>query len=1044
MRENMIKSKPVNLLASLFSSKMRHLSLTRGRDHILSGRSKMQNSYKIFNKLVVVFVFLILQGGSNLFAQQLEISGKVTSAIDGTPLAYANVLEKGTTNGVSTDANGEFKLNVNTGSTLVVSYIGYIKQEIVISEQKYYDIVLQPTAEELKEVQVVAIGYGTVKRTDATGSITDISAKDFEQGTITSPQELLVGKAPGVIVNTLGGAPGANTRIRIRGGASLTANNDPLIIVDGFPLSSSGIAGMSNPLSVINPNDIASITILKDASATAIYGERGSNGIILITTKKPTKAAEHKMIINYNGNFSVADPTKYMSVFTGDQFRALVQDRVNNYGLSPAALTVLGNANTDWQSQIYHTAAASEHNISIYHAIASIPYRLGLDYMYNGGILKRNYIDRKNVNLDLIPTLFDGNLTADFNVSASWIHNNFSNTDAIGAAIQYDPTQPVMNGNTRFGGYTTWTLPGDTNGINGYPINIATVNPVAALNLRNNTADAKNFLFGSTFNYQVPYITGLKATLNLGYNYYKSDGVDILDTLAGWSYRTPETQITTYGQLKRNSLLELYLNYNKELGINNFHLMGGYSWQRFHNQGFNAHHAFDRSLPGASYIPYANEYYLVSFFGRLEYALLDRYLLTFTLRDDGSSRFAENNRWGLFPSAALAWKLTDEPFIGKSDFLNELKLRLSWGKAGQQEVLDNYYPYIATYQASTAGAYYMLGDSAYSTLRPNPYDANIKWETLTSLNAGLDFTIMEQKISGSIDVYKNTSDDLINSIPIPVGSNFSNYLTTNVGSMVNKGVELSLNYTPILEQEFSWNIGFNLTYNKNEITKLTLSDDPNYPGVNTGDIAGGVGNTVQKYIVGYPYRVFFLFSQVYDANGKPIEGLYVDKSGQGGNVSGNELNKYYLKSPAPDVLMGISSRVNYKDFDLSFSGRLSLGNYVYNNNASNMALYQNVYNQSGYAANILTDVNRTNFATAQYWSSIYLENASFFKLDYVSLGYNFQSLLGNNIGGRIGFTVQNVFTITRYTGLDPEVENGIDNNIYPRSRTYMVSVSLNY
>lgn len=388
--------------------------------------------------------------------------------------------------------------------------------------------------------------------------------------------------------------------------------------------------------------------------------------------------------------------------------------------------------------------------------------------------------------------------------------------------------------------------------------------------------------------------------------------------------------------------------------------------------------------------------------------------------------------------------MTEEPFIGKSDLVNELKLRLSWGKTGQQDVGGNYYPYIPTYTASTAGAYYQFGDVFYSTLRPDAYDANLKWETVTSLNAGLDFTLLDKRISGSIEVYQNTSDDLLNNIPIPVGSNFSNFLLTNVGSMENKGFELGLNFTPILESDFSWEIGTNLTYNKNEITKLTLTDDPTYPGVNTGGISGGVGNNVQKYIVGMPARVFFLFSQVLDANGKPIEGLYVDKSGSGGNVAGNELNKYYLKSPDPDVLIGISSKVNYQNFDLSFSGRLSIGNYVYNNNASNRALYQQVYNQSGYLSNILTDVRKTGFTTAQYWSSIYLENASFFKLDYVSLGYNFTSLFGNNIAGRIGLSVQNVFTITNYSGLDPEVNNGIDNNIYPRPRTYMLSISLNY
>ncbi|HKI79869.1 MAG TPA: SusC/RagA family TonB-linked outer membrane protein [Ignavibacteriaceae bacterium] len=1002
------------------------------------------NCNSFIRYLVLVLMFLVIQGGPNLYAQQIEINGKIISAADGTVLGYANIVEKGTTNGTSADANGEFKLKVNTGAVIVVSYIGYAKAEVTITGPKYYEIALQPDVSQLQEVQVVGIGYGEVKKSDATGSIATISAKDFDQGTVTSPQELLVGKAPGVIANTLGGAAGAGTKIRIRGGASITANNDPLIVIDDFPLEGSGISGMANPLSTINPNDIESITILKDASATAIYGSRASNGVIIIKTKKGRVTTEGEMILNYNGSFTVGAPMDYLSVFTGDEFRRIVANRVTSHGLAPIALSRLGHTNTDWQNEIYHTSAASEHNISLSHVIGPVPYRLSLDYLYQGGTLKHNFIDRKNVTLALTPSLFDGNLDVNINTSGSWIHNNFSNNDAISAAIQFDPSQPIMNGNTKYGGYTAWTELSSGDPLNGTPNNIATRNPVAALEYRNNTSDAQRYILGGKFDLKIPYVSDLKATLNLGYDYYKTDGLDILDTLASWSFREPETQVTTYSQTKKNSLLDLYLNYNKELGINKFDLTGGYSYQHFYNEGVNSHHAHDPNLPGATITPYKNEYYLVSFFGRLNYTLLDKYLLTFTLRDDGSSRFAEENRWGLFPAVALAWKLTDEPFIGKSDFLNELKLRLSWGKAGQQDIGLNYYPYIPTYTSSTAGAYYQLGDQFYSTLRPDAYDANIKWETLTSLNAGLDFTLFNKRVSGSIDIYKNTSDDLLNSIPIPVGSNFSNFLLTNVGSMVNKGVELGLSVTPVLEQDFSWNVGLNLTYNKNEITKLTLTDDPAYPGVNTGGISGGVGNNVQKFIVGYASRVFFLFTQVYDANGKPIEGLYVDKSGQGGNVAGNELNKYYFKSPDPDLLMGISSKINYKDFDLSFSGRLSLGNYVYNNNASNTALYQSIYNQSGYTANILTAVKKTEFTTAQYWSSIYLENASFFKMDYISLGYNFKSLLGNNIGGRIGFTVQNVFTITDYTGLDPEVDNGIDNNIYPRSRNFVISVSLNY
>lgn len=1039
----MTKPKQVSLLANFCSSIMSHLSLTLSRNRILSAKFKRRNSHTVFNKFVVIFVFLMMQAGSLLFAQELEIRGKVRSAEDGTVLIGANILEKGTTNGTATDINGEFSLKVKSGAVLVISYVGFLKEEVTVTDQTYLNIALKIDVAQFKEVVVIGIGYGEVKKADATGSVTALSAKDFNKGSITSPQELFIGKAPGVVANTFGGAAGTGTQIRIRGGSSIQGNNDPLIVIDNIPLESTGISGMANPLSSINPNDIESFTILKDASATAIYGSRASNGVIIIKTKKAS-LADVKMTLNYNSNVSLATPAKLLSVFTGDEFRAVIADRVANYGLTSAALSGLGTANTDWQKEIYKTALSTEHNVSISHSLYEIPYRVSLDYLYQGGILKYNSIDRKNATLALTPSLLDGSLNMDLNASVSLINNNFSNSDAIWSANEFDPTQPIKNGNTRYGGYTAWTELSDVNGINGVPNNIATHNPVARLEYRDNTSDAKRYILGGKFDYKIPYVPDLKATLNFGYDYYNTNGKDITNTLASWSYREPEFQIREYSQTKTNSLLDFYLNYKTEFGFNKMDLTGGYSYQRFYNEGKSSNRAWNPSTPGARTTPYKNEYYLISFFGRLNYTAFDRYLLTVTLRNDGSSRFSKENRWGLFPAVALAWKLTEEPFIGKSEMVDELKLRFSWGKTGQQDVGSNYYPYIPTYTASTSGAYYQFGDTFYSTLRPDAYDANLKWETVTSLNAGLDFTLINKRVSGSIEVYKNTSDDLLNSIPIPVGSNFSNYLLTNVGSMVNKGVEVGLNVTPVLEQDLSWELGVNLTYNKNEITKLTLTDDPAYTGVNTGGISGGVGNTVQKFIVGYPARVFFLFRQVLDANGKPIEGLYVDKSGKGGNVSGNELNKYYYKTPNPDYLVGISSKINYKNFDLSFSGRLSIGNYVYNNNASNRALYQQVYNQSGYLSNILTDVKKTNFMTAQYWSSVYLENASYFRMDYISLGYNFTSLFGNNLSGRVGLSVQNAFIITKYTGLDPEVVNGIDNNIYPRPRTYMLSISLNY
>ncbi len=1034
----MAKPKRVNLLANFCSGIMSHLSLTVSRIPIFSAKLKERNNHVVSIKILYVFVFLILQAGSYLFAQELEIRGKVTSAEDGTALAFANIEVKGTTRGTVADIDGTFRLKANKGDTLVVSIVGYARKEIAIVDQSFLSITLQPEARQLKAVEVVGIGYGEVKKTDATGAVTAISAKDFSNATITSPQELLVGKAAGVIVNTSSGEAGAGDQIRIRGGSSLLANNDPLIVVDNIPLSSGGISGMANPLSTIDPNDIESITILKDASATAIYGSRASNGVIIITTKKGTVKPGGKMQVRYTGSYSLATTAKTLSVFSGNQYRALIADRVANYGLTADALSQLGTANTDWQNQIYQVAPTTEHNISINHSLFSVPYRASFDYLYQDGILKNNNIDRKNLTLAVNPSLFGGSLNMDLNASATWIGNNFSNAGAVGAALQYDPTKPVRSGNV-YGGYTTWLTPG-TNVANY----IATANPVALIQQDDNKSNVSRFLLDGKFDYLIPYIPNLKATLNLGLDSYTSRGSNIADSNAAWQQRQPELQIQRYDQKITNSLLDFYLNYNKAITFNTFDLTAGYSFQHFYNEGANSNSPWNPSLPGAAASSYKNEYYLISFFGRLNYSMFNKYLLTFSLRDDGSSRFSKNNRWGLFPAVAAAWKITDESFFPKSNAINELKLRLSWGKTGQQDVGNNYYPYIPTYTLSQPGAYYEFGNTFYPTLRPNAYDANLKWETLTSLNGGLDFSLLKNRISGSIDVYKNTSDNLLNNVPIPVGTNFSNYLLTNVGSMENNGMELDLSGTPILEKDFTWELGFNLTYNVNKVTKLTLYNDPSFLGVDIGLIGGGVGNYVQKYAVGYPAYAYFLYTQVYGPNGMPIEGLYVDKSGKGGNVSGNNLDKYYMKSPNPVVLMGISSKINFGKFDFSFSGRLSLDNYVYNNNASSLAIYQQLYNQSGYVANILTDVKKSNFTTAQYWSSFYLENASFFKLDYISVGYNFESLLGGPVGGRIGVSVQNVFTITKYSGLDPEVVGGIDNNIYPRPRTFMFSVSLNY
>ena len=999
----------------------------------------MRHNYKVLRlALSVLVVFASTYFAS---AQTRSISGKVVDSADGSGLPGVNILEKGTSNGAVTDIDGKFNMNVGDNATLVLSFVGYITEEIVVGNQSSFNVELVPDLQTLSEV--IVIGYGEVKKDDATGSVTAISSEDFNQGAITTPQELLAGKAAGVVITSDGGAAGTSSKIRIRGGSSLRANNDPLIVVDGIPLESSGIAGMANPLSTINPNDIETFTVLKDASATAIYGSRASNGVIIITTKK---GSANGTSFSYNGNFSIGVPTETLDVHNGDQFRALVQDRVDNHGLTTAALDGLGTANTDWQDEIYRNAASTDHNISMSGAYKSVPYRVSLGYTNQNGILENNNLERTSFNVTASPSFLNDDLKVNLNVKGAYINNDFSNPDAIGSAIQFDPTQPIRNGNTRYGGFTAWTELTSGDPINGLPNNIATHNPLAQLAYRDNTSKANRYTLGGKFDYSLPFVDGLIATLNLGLDRFDTDGQDISNPLASWTYREPQTAIREYDQTKQNSLLDLYLNYKRNLTdiSSSINVTGGYSYQHFENEGQNETRPWDATDGDPIILPYKNEYFLISFFGRLNYTFKEKYLLTATLRNDGSSRFAEDNRWGLFPALAFAWQIDEEAFMSNVSALETLKLRIGWGQTGQQDIGDNFYPYLPVYTRSTEGALYPFGGTFYPTLRPDPYDANIKWETTTTQNIGLDFGFLSGRISGSVDIYKRETEDLLNEVPIAAGSNFSNFLTTNVGSLENKGFEIALRGAIISNADMNWEVSTNLTYNKNEITKLTRVEDPNFPGNNTGGISGGVGNNVQINSIGFPANSFYLFNQVYDENGLPIEGLYIDRTGNGGNVSGDELNKYRIENPAPKYLIGLSSRIDYKSFDFSFSGRFNFDNYVYNNNASNMALYQNLYNQSGYLANILTDVEKTEFATAQYWSDFYLENASFFRMDNITLGYTFDQLLTEKLNGRVSFTVQNAFVVTDYSGLDPEVSSGIDNNIYPRPRTYMVGLNLNF
>lgn len=1005
---------------------------------------KVRSMKKSFFSFRILLLMISIVFATQAYAQEVQVSGKVTDAADGNSLPGATIQVKGTTVGTLTDIDGKYAIKVKPDATLVFSFVGYDSKEIVVGSQRTINVTLNQSSTTLE--QVVVIGYGQVRKTDATGSINVLGSKDFNKGAITSPQELLQGKSTGVVITSSSGAPGAGSTIRIRGGSSLNASNDPLIVVDGVPIDNSGTSGTSNGLSFINPNDIESFTVLKDASATAIYGSRASNGVILITTKKGVTGKT--MELTYNGQASIGINPNLVEVYSGDEFRALVAKKYADglSGLNAKALTRLGTANTDWQKEIYQVAIGQDHNLSLSGTVAKLPYRVSLGYTDKNGVLKTTNFKRSSIAFGINPKLFDDHLSINLNFKGSATTENFGNTGAIGSAFAYDPTQPVMNGNSRFGGYHTWTnladtLPDGSMNPEGYPNPIGVSNPVALLELTDNIGKVNRTIGNVQFDYKFHFLPDLRANLNLAYDKSGSTGHNNAPDNAAWTFRQGMGQKIDYTQDKNMTLLDFYLNYTKELPSisSRFDVTGGYSWQHFQIEGSNFSRNGDESIIQDS-SEYINENFLISFFGRLNYTLLDRYLLTVTVREDGSSKFA-NNQWGLFPAAALAWKINEEGFLKDVDAISELKLRIGWGVTGQQDV-NSYYPALAIYRLSDPTAAYQFGNTFYPTLRPDPYDANLKWEETTTQNIGLDFGFNDSKISGSIELYKRLTKDLLGFVPIPAGSNFSNYLTTNVGSLENKGVELNINWKPVVTSDMIWNIGYNVSYNKNEITKLLLTDDPDYTGVDVGTISGGVGNTVQNHNIGFPAFSYFLLQQVYASNGMPIEGLYVDRSGDGGNVSGNNANKYHYKKPAPDVVMGITSSISYKSFDASFSGRLNLGNYVYNNLASERATYASLYNQSGFFNNLPTMITKTEFVNPQYWSDYYLENASFFRMDNISVGYNFNKFFTDKLKARLSLTAQNAFIITKYTGLDPEVDGGIDNNIYPRPRVFVVGLNI--
>lgn len=990
-----------------------------------------------FKVLLMFIVGLFLS--VNTFAQQIVVKGIVKDTT-GEPIIGANVIVKGTTNGTITDFDGNFLLNANKGDIIIISFIGYRSQEAQAAASM--NIILKDDTELLDEV--VVIGYGSVKKDDLSGSVVAIKAEEMNKGAVTSPQELIMGKVPGLSVSQGDGAPGAGSTIRIRGGASLNASNDPLIVIDGIPVSNDAAPGTPNALATINPNDIETFTVLKDASATAIYGSRASNGVIIIQTKKGT---QDKIKVSYSGTFTAKDPYKRIETLDAQSFREVMQAQYPE-GTAQSAdiqriLNVYPNQSTDWQDAIYQTGLSTDQNIGIAGKAGFMPFRISLGYNTEKGTLKTSKYERYTGAVNLSPKFFDNHLSVDINVKGTINKNRFADSGAVGAAAFFDPTKPIYDEENRYNGYWNWGI------VQGAQADLATQNPLSLLYDRNNHGTTKRSLGNIQLDYKIHGLEDLHANLNLGYDVAKTTGRNFVNSNSVQSSLdktfTGLGQGNTWNNLRRNHLLDFYMNYAKNIESikSNFDIMAGYSWQHF----YYANHDITYSNPtedlgakeGYTYdenerhyirddhrrIPYEN--YLISFFGRLNYNFMDRYLLTATLRRDGSSRFSENNRWGLFPSAALAWTISNEPFMKATEnVLSKLKLRLGYGVTGQQEIGD--YQYITSYSFST--------NPNTTLLKPNGYSPDLKWEQTTTYNVAIDFGFLNNRINGSIEYYQKHTKDLLNTISAAAGTNFINLITANVGKMKNKGVEANVNAIAIQSKDFTWEVGYNITWNDSKITKLTTTFNPDYQGIDAG--------TNQKHQVGEMPGTFYLYQQVYDENGKPIQNAFVDRNNDGQIT---EADRYLThKSPMAKIYMGFSSQFSYKKWDLGFNLRANFGNYVYNGVASGNSTSNN-YGGKGFITNLYNGFQDTGFTllntSEQMASDYFLENASFLKMDNLTLGYSFQNLFAAKLSGRISASVQNVFTISKYSGLDPEC-GAIDSNIWPRPRTYTIGLNLNF
>lgn len=1005
-------------------------------------------SFKVLTALV--FGLLI---SFNVYAQDVLISGTVIDDF-GEPVLGANVVVKGTTIGATTDLDGNFSFNAPKGSIVLISFIGYRSQEVVF-EGKPLNITLSEDSEMLEDV--IVIGYGAVKKNDLTGSVVAIKAEEVNRGAVTSPDQMLKGKVPGLLVTPPSGDPTEGATIRLRGAASLYASNDPLIVIDGVPVTSEGGAGMANPLATVNPNDIESYTVLKDASATAIYGSRASNGVIMITTKK---GSGNKIQLSYSGSMSVKNNTETIDVLNSKQYLDLINTAYAGTERADAVNALAGKFDTDWQSKIYRTAITTDHNFSVFGQTGFLPYRVSLGYTYDEATLKTGDNGRVNFSVSLSPKFMKDHLS--LNVNNKTINNKavYTAGGAVGSALSFSTTMPEKfdGNNVISNGYYNW-LSAD-NSAN----TMAGINPLSALYDSHNENRSWRTLGNVQADYKIHGFEDLRFNVNLGYDFSRTEGetYNYLGTIS--AKRTDGVdQYNNYSNQNSNTLLEAYADYNKEIGKHNIDVMAGYSWQhnyvkynsaKYYNSQ-NLQDDFDKYSKDPANLYQLSptdrrEYYIVSFYGRLNYNFAHKYYFTYTVRDDGSSRFSKDNRWGLFQSGALSWNAGEEDFIKEIDAISSLKVRLGYGQTGQQDIgMDRCYSYQAKYlNSSDIRMQIPWGNSYIYTLAPQAYNPNIKWETCTTYNVGVDFGFINGRINGSVDAYLRKTSDLLNMVPTPLGGNFSNTIISNVGDMENKGVEFNLNLIPVETKDWRWSLNFNGTFQDIEVSKLTNTPTADYIGVQTGASMGSNEGFTSLYRVGYTPWTYYLYQQAYDENGKAIENVLVDRNGDG-EITPDD--RYVTgKSYQPKFFYGLSSQVSYKNWDFGFNAHGSVGGYILNKVAKGNATSFSEDWQKGYLSNFTTKVLETGWTAAmsdyQAYSDMYLENGSFFRLDDINVGYTFDKIKNWKGSIRLGASVQNVFTITNYSGLDPELtsSDGVDSNIIPRPRLFTFRVNVNF